>query len=106
MSAEKPERIAKVLARAGLCSRREGERWIAAGRVAVNGETLTSPAFDVTPGVRVTVDGRPLDPRLDLRVLSASGFEWGYDGGGPGQLALAILADQFPGASPALTCGS
>lgn len=56
----KGERIAKVLARAGLCSRREGERWIAAGRVAVDGQTLTSPAFDVTPGMHVTVDGKPL----------------------------------------------
>lgn len=43
----------------------------------------------------VTVDGEPLDPRLDIKTLSSSGFEWGYDGGGPGQLALAILADHF-----------
>ena len=43
----------------------------------------------------VTVDGRPLDPRLDLHSLSRAGFEWGYEGGGPGQLALAILADHF-----------
>lgn len=40
----------------------------------------------------VTVDGVPLDPRLDLRVLSEDGFEWGYVGSGPYQLALAILA--------------
>lgn len=46
-------------------------------------------------GIEVTVDGRPLDPRLDLRVFSESGFEWGYDGGGPAQLALAILAHHF-----------
>ncbi len=43
----------------------------------------------------VTVNGTPLDPRLDLRILSTEGFEWGYDGGGPSQLALAILADHF-----------
>lgn len=43
--------------------------------------------------VRVTVNGRPLDPRLDLRNHSPTGFEWGYSGSGPTQLALAILAD-------------
>ena len=42
------ERIAKVIARAGLCSRREAEAWIAAGRVAVNGEKIASPALNVT----------------------------------------------------------
>jgi len=44
-------------------------------------------------GCVVTVDGAPLDPRLDLRRHSGAGFEWGYDGTGPRQLALAILAD-------------
>lgn len=43
----------------------------------------------------VTVDDTPLDPRYDLKALSNSGFEWGYEGGGPSQLALAILADLF-----------
>lgn len=43
--------------------------------------------------VTVEVDGRPLDPRLDLRDFHASGFEWGYEGSGPSQLALAILAE-------------
>ena len=47
------ERIAKVMARAGLCSRREAETWIAAGRVTVNGETLTSPARNVLPSDQV-----------------------------------------------------
>jgi hypothetical protein len=41
----------------------------------------------------VTVDGRALDPRFDLRFHSPDGFEWGYGGSGPAQLALAILAD-------------
>ena len=41
----------------------------------------------------VTVDGRRLHPRWDLRNHSPAGFEWGYCGSGPAQLALAILAD-------------
>jgi hypothetical protein len=43
--------------------------------------------------VDVTVDGEPLNPRLDLWNHSPTGFEWGYGGSGPAQLALAILAD-------------
>ena len=61
-------RIAKALARAGLCSRREAERWIEGGRVSVNGEVLESPARDVAPADRILVDGNPLPapapPRL------------------------------------------
>jgi len=53
-------RIAKAMARAGLCSRRDAERWILDGRVAVNGEVLKSPARDVGPSDTVKVDGRPL----------------------------------------------
>ena len=49
-------RIAKAMARAGLCSRRDAERWIEDGRVSVNGEVLTSPARDVGP--TDTVAGR------------------------------------------------
>ena len=45
--------------------------------------------------VDVTVDGRPLKPRLDLWNHSPSGYEWGYSGSGPAQLALAILADHL-----------
>jgi hypothetical protein len=45
--------------------------------------------------VDVTVDGVPLHPRLDLWNHSPSGFEWGYAGSGPAQLALALLADFF-----------
>jgi 23S rRNA pseudouridine2605 synthase len=55
-----PERIAKVLARAGIASRREAEAIIAEGRVAVNGTVLSSPAFTVTPADMITVDGAPL----------------------------------------------
>lgn len=46
-------------------------------------------------GAVVTVDGRPLPPRLDLKRLSPAGFEWTYEGAGPAQLALAMLADHF-----------
>ncbi len=42
------QRIAKVMARAGICSRRDAEAWIAEGRVSVNGEVLLSPAFNVS----------------------------------------------------------
>ncbi len=62
------ERIAKALARAGLCSRREAERWIEDGRISVNGVKLDSPAFNVSPHDKISVDGRPVDapdaPRL------------------------------------------
>jgi 23S rRNA pseudouridine2605 synthase len=54
------ERIAKVMARAGLCSRREAESWIAAGRVAVNGATIRSPALNIGAEDVVAVDGKPL----------------------------------------------
>ena len=65
---EKGERIARRLARAGLCSRREAERWIAAGRVSVDGETLTTPAVVVTEASRIVVDGKPL-PAADRTRL-------------------------------------
>lgn len=46
-------------------------------------------------GAVVTVDGRALPPRYDLKRLSPAGFEWTYEGAGPAQLALALLADHF-----------
>ena len=52
--------------------------------------------------VIVAVDGRPLNPRLDLWSHSLTGFEWGYGGSGPAQLALAILADHLGDDSEAL----
>jgi 23S rRNA pseudouridine2605 synthase len=65
---ERPERVAKLLARAGVCSRRDAERWIAEGRVSVDGQVLTTPAVTVTPANEVRVDGVPLPaperPRL------------------------------------------
>lgn len=54
------DRIAKVLARAGVASRREAERMIEAGRVSVNGKTITSPALNVTGKDKITVDGKPV----------------------------------------------
>lgn len=62
------ERIAKVIAAAGLCSRREAEVWIAAGRVAVNGTVLATPAVVVGETDLVTVDGRALPDRPVLRL--------------------------------------
>ncbi|MEQ8814628.1 MAG: pseudouridine synthase [Thalassobaculum sp.] len=63
-----PERIAKRLARAGLCSRRDAERWIADGRVKVDGTVLASPAVKVDDGNVILVDDKPLPdlepPRL------------------------------------------
>ena len=63
------ERIAKVIARAGLTSRREAEEWIAAGRVAVNGDVIHSPALNVTERDRVVVDGEPLPTRERTRLF-------------------------------------
>lgn len=56
----KGDRIAKTLARAGVASRREAERMIEAGRVAVNGQKITSPALNVTAADKITVDGKPI----------------------------------------------
>ena len=46
-------------------------------------------------GSIVTVDGKPLPPRYDLKRLSKTGFEWTFAGAGPAQLALALLADHL-----------
>ena len=56
-------------------------------------------------GAVVTVDGAPLNPRFDLRQFSRTGFEWTYEGDGPRQLALALLADHLgdPARALALT---
>ncbi len=64
------DRIAKVLSRAGVASRREAERMIEEGRVSVNGKTITSPALNVTPADKIVVDGKrigePEAPRMWL----------------------------------------
>jgi 23S rRNA pseudouridine2605 synthase len=61
-------RIAKAMARAGLCSRREAERWIADGRVSVNGKVLKTPAIEVATHDRVLVDGKPLPSAEPARL--------------------------------------
>jgi 23S rRNA pseudouridine2605 synthase len=63
------ERIAKRIARSGLCSRRDAERWIEAGRVAVGGTVLTTPATTVTAADLITVDGRPLPDAEPTRLF-------------------------------------
>lgn len=62
------ERVAKAIARAGICSRREAERLIGEGRVAVNGRLLTNPAVTVGPRDQISVDGRPLPARERTRL--------------------------------------
>ncbi len=61
-------RLAKVIARAGLCSRRQAESWIVAGRVEVNGKQIRTPAFNVSESDKIIVDGKPLQSRQGTRV--------------------------------------
>jgi 23S rRNA pseudouridine2605 synthase len=63
------ERIAKVLARAGLASRRDAEEMVTQGRVSVNGRIINSPALDVTANDVVAVDGKNLPPRERTRLF-------------------------------------
>jgi 23S rRNA pseudouridine2605 synthase len=67
---DKPEgeRIAKVIARSGLCSRRDAERLIAEGRVLLDGEPVTSPARNVTENNVIQVDGKPLNEPQPARL--------------------------------------
>jgi 23S rRNA pseudouridine2605 synthase len=62
------ERIAKVIARAGVASRRDAEAMIEQGRVTLNGEVLTSPAVNVTAADAITVDGEPLPAKERTRL--------------------------------------
>jgi 23S rRNA pseudouridine2605 synthase len=63
------ERIAKVVSRAGLASRRDAEEWITQGRVTVNGRVINSPALDVTANDVIAVDGKVLPPRERTRLF-------------------------------------
>ncbi|MGN6489679.1 MAG: pseudouridine synthase [Devosia sp.] len=62
------DRLAKVIARSGLCSRRDAEGWIKDGRVTVNGKKVLTPAFNVSESDRIKVDGEPLAARQGTRV--------------------------------------
>jgi 23S rRNA pseudouridine2605 synthase len=62
------ERIAKLIARAGVCSRRDAEKMIAEGRVALNGEPVRSPALNVEPDALITVDGKPIPGAMPTRL--------------------------------------
>jgi 23S rRNA pseudouridine2605 synthase len=64
----KGERVAKAMARAGVCSRRDAEKMIAEGRVAVNGETLKSPAHNVGSDDVIAVDGKPIAAKEQTRL--------------------------------------
>lgn len=64
-----PQRIAKLLARAGIASRREIERMIAEGRIALNGEKLTTPATLLESLAGVTVDGKAVQPAAETRLF-------------------------------------
>ena len=66
---ERGERIAKVIARLGLCSRREAEKMIADRRVTLNGETVTTPATFVRPSDKIGVDGQSAGKREPLRLF-------------------------------------
>ena len=63
------ERISKFVSRAGIASRRDVERMIDEGRLALNGEVVTTPVTLVTPGDRITVDGVPLPGRERTRLF-------------------------------------
>lgn len=65
---EKKERIAKVIAAAGVCSRRDAEALIEQGRVIVNGKKLDTPAFTVSPEDVITVNGHPLPQKKETRM--------------------------------------
>jgi 23S rRNA pseudouridine2605 synthase len=96
---EKGERIAKVMARAGLCSRRDAETWINAGRVSVNGSVLESPAYNVRPGDYVMVDGEPL-PRAEATRLFMYHKPAGYVTTARDELGRETVFDILPEGLP------
>jgi 23S rRNA pseudouridine2605 synthase len=92
-------RIAKAIAHAGLCSRRDAEAWIAAGRVAVNGTVLTTPAQVVSSSDTITVDGEPLPqaqaPRL-WRYHKPKGLLTSHKDPQGRKTVFATLPDSLP----------
>lgn len=97
----KGDRIAKVMARAGLCSRRDAERWIEDGRVSVNGKAIDSPALNVLPSDRIIVDGKPMnkegmkEPRL-FRYYKPSGLVTTHKDEEGRQTVFELLPDNLP----------
>ena len=65
-------RIAKRIARSGVCSRREAEQLTEMGRVMVNGVHITSPALNVTKQDKVAIDGKEISPIQRTRVVLAN----------------------------------
>ena len=61
-------RIAKAIAHSGLCSRRDAEKWIAQGRVSINGKCLDTPAYIIKENDKITVDGEPLAQPQNIRL--------------------------------------
>jgi 23S rRNA pseudouridine2605 synthase len=66
---DRGERIAKYLARAGIASRRDSEKLIAEGKVKLNGKVVESPATFISPGDRVTIEGKPVQPAERTRLF-------------------------------------
>ncbi|HBS35973.1 MAG TPA: pseudouridine synthase [Parvularcula sp.] len=93
------ERIAKFLARAGIASRREAERLIEQGIVTVDGRTLTTPAFKVTPGMDVRVDGtrvRSKEPPRLWRYHKPSGLVTTHKDPQGRPTVFEAVADRLP----------
>jgi 16S rRNA U516 pseudouridylate synthase RsuA-like enzyme len=67
-----PQRVNRWLAQAGVCSRREAERWIEEGRVKVGGKKITTPAFNVSESDAVTIDGSIPTPHSTLSPTAHS----------------------------------
>jgi len=97
--APKKERIAKRIARAGVCSRRDAERWIEAGRVTLNGKKLDTPAITVDNNDKITVDGKPLPgkerPRL-WRYHKPSGLVTSHKDEKGRDTVFSSLPEDFP----------
>jgi hypothetical protein len=101
MSSEDPDVPSEARAR-GLSEENTQKRSSIVGSpegVATTEQTVYQdrydPAAPVGEKVEVTVDGEPLDCRYDLLSASSSGFQWGYGGSGPAQLAIAILVHAY-----------
>ncbi|HKI61985.1 MAG TPA: pseudouridine synthase [Mariprofundaceae bacterium] len=63
------DRINRYMARCGLCSRREADRWIEAGRVAVNGKIVRQPGVIIGPGDTLSVDGKPVSRQTSFTYM-------------------------------------